>query len=247
MFCNTFVGRCLISRKLIRLIDLSHSKGHVYSTVRLDCTVKQGILVITGVTFRNITCIEGKDAMKNEWMCLSSKNVYTNRLVNVRLDTYHFLPKDIIKDFTVLELEDWVNVIPVTREGLIVTIRQYRHGVRRETVEIPGGLISSEDASPREAAIREMIEETGYTSDNVVHIGTVEPNPAIQTNRCYTFLARDCVKVSGQNLDPTESVQVELVPREDVFRMIQDGTITHALVVAAFAHLLIHENGPGRV
>ncbi len=181
--------------------------------------------------------------MKNEWMRLSSRTVYTNRLVNVRLDTYHFLPNDIVKDFTVFEFEDWVNIIPVTPEGAVVTIRQYRHGVQRETVEIPGGLISKEDVSPMEAARREMAEETGYTSASVVHLGTVEPNPALQTNRCHTFLARDCIKAGDQSLDPTESVRIQLMPLSDVYQMIRDGTITHALVVAAFAHLLLYEAG----
>jgi len=80
--------------------------------------------------------------MKKDWNYLYSKTVYKNRLVNVRQDKYHFLPNDIIKDFTVFELGDWVNIIPITESGDIVTIRHYRHGVRRDTLEIPGGLIS---------------------------------------------------------------------------------------------------------
>lgn len=180
--------------------------------------------------------------MKKDWNYLYSKTVYRNRLVNVRQDRYHFLPNDIIKDFAVFELGDWVNVIPVTDEGHVVTIRQYRHGVRRETIEIPGGLVSEEDSSPMEAAAREMTEETGYVSTDIVHIGTVEPNPALQTNRCYTYLAMNCTLASGgQCLDPTESIRVELARKEDIYRMIREQKITHGLVVAAFAHLLIHE------
>jgi 8-oxo-dGTP pyrophosphatase MutT (NUDIX family) len=181
--------------------------------------------------------------MKNDWNYLYSRSVYKNRIVNVRLDKYHFLPNDIIKDFTVFEFEDWVNIIPVTADGRIVTIRQYRHGVRRDTLEIPGGLISPEDSSPMEAAVREMTEETGYVSTDVSHIGTVEPNPAIQTNRCHTFLALNCAPASTQNLDPTESIRVELVNKEEVYRLIREQKITHGLVVAAFAHLLLFEAG----
>ena len=179
--------------------------------------------------------------MKKDWNYLYSKTVFRNRLVNVRQDKYHFLPNDIIKDFTVFELGDWVNIIPVTDDGHIVAIRQYRHGVRRETLEIPGGLISEDDSSPMEAAVREMTEETGYESADVVHIGTVEPNPALQTNRCYSFLARNCCKATDQMLDPTEAIRVELVRKEEIYRMIREQKITHGLVVAAFAHLLIFE------
>ena len=179
--------------------------------------------------------------MKKDWKYLCSKSVFRNKLVCVRQDKYHFLPNNIIKDFTVFELGDWVNIIPLTEDGHIVTIRQFRHGVRRDTIEIPGGLISDDDSSPMEAAIREMEEETGYHSTDIVHIGMVEPNPALQTNRCYSFLARNVYPRSPQMLDPTEAIRVELIRKEDIYRMIHEAKITHGLVVAAFAHLLIFE------
>ena len=185
--------------------------------------------------------------MKKDWNYLYSKTVFKNRLVSVRQDKYHFLPNDIIKDFTVFELGDWVNIIPLTEDGQVITIRQYRHGIRRDTIEIPGGLISDEDSDPMEAAVREMEEETGYHSTDVIHIGTVEPNPALQTNRCFTFLARNVHQRSPQMLDPTESIKVDLTKREDIYRMIRETKITHGLVVAAFAHLLLYEAaGNGR-
>ena len=119
--------------------------------------------------------------VKKYWNRMDSRSVFKNRIVDLRLEKYHFLPNDIIKDFTVLDFQDWVNIIPITHDGRIVMIRQWRHGIRRETLEIPGGLISPDDPDPSDAAVREMMEETGYFSDNIIHIGTVEPNPAIQT------------------------------------------------------------------
>jgi ADP-ribose pyrophosphatase len=175
------------------------------------------------------------------WKYLHSRTAYGNRILNVREDTYHFSRGSVVQDYTVLEFPGWVNIIPITDQGEVVLIRQFRHGVKRETLEIPGGLMSGEDADPREAAIREMEEETGYVSGNVIHIGTVEPNPAIQNNLCHSFLALNARPGSGQNLDPTEAIHVEVVNREEVFRMMRDGRITHGLVVAAFAFLLLHE------
>lgn len=179
--------------------------------------------------------------VKRHWNFLGSRIAYQNRIVQVREDTYRFVPNDIVRDFTVLGFSDWVNIIPITPEGKVVMIRQYRLGTRSETLEIPGGLISEDDADPAEAALREMIEETGYHSGEVVHIGTVEPNPAIQNNRCHTYLARNAVPVSGQNLDPTEAIVVELVDREDIPALVRTSRITHGLVLAALAHLMIHE------
>lgn len=181
--------------------------------------------------------------MKKYWNHLSSQKKYENPIVGVRQDRYHFLPNDIIKDFTVLEFGDWVNIIPITHDGHVVMIRQWRHGVKRETLEIPGGLISDDDADPRYAAAREMQEETGYHSKDIIHIGTVEPNPAIQSNTCHTYLASDAYHNAPQNLDPTEAIGVELIKKERVYDMIRSGEITHGLVVAAFAYLMLHEKG----
>ncbi len=181
--------------------------------------------------------------MDSYWTFLSTRRVYENRIMKVREDAYRFSRGNVVHDYTVLEFPDWVNIIPVTPEGNVVMIRQFRHGVERSTLEIPGGLISGSDLDPREGAIREMEEETGYAGAEVIHIGTVEPNPAIQNNRCHSFLALDARPGRGQNLDPTEAINVELVKKADVYRMIREGGITHGLVVAAFAFLMLHEMG----
>jgi ADP-ribose pyrophosphatase len=179
--------------------------------------------------------------MKSEWIKLGSREIYQNRILRLREDKYHFIPNDIKKDFTILEISDWVNVIPVTDKGDIVMIKQFRHGTDSVTLEIPGGLIEKDDDSPLVAALREMEEETGYFSDEMIHIGTVEPNPAIQTNRCHTFLAKNAYMKSPQNFDPTESIRLELINAEKVLEMIKEGKITHGLVVAAFAFYMLQQ------
>lgn len=135
--------------------------------------------------------------------------------------------------FYVIEAEDWVNIIPVTPEGQIVCVEQYRHGTGEVSLEIPGGIIDPEDATPAAAGRREMVEETGYDTDVIVPLGTVAPNPAILNNRCYTFLARDVRRVAEQSLDATEHVAVRLVDPAAVPGLIAEGRISHALVVAA--------------
>lgn len=177
--------------------------------------------------------------MKRYWDHISSRAVYGNDIARIRLDRYHFIPNGITKDFTVMEFGDWVNIIPVTPDDRIVMIRQFRHGTKRTTLEIPGGLIDPGETDPADAARRELMEETGYSSDEIEHLGTVEPNPAIQNNRCHTYLAKKAYKKSSQDLDPTEFIEIELIDRKDVYTMIKDGTICHGLVVAAFSHLLL--------
>jgi 8-oxo-dGTP pyrophosphatase MutT (NUDIX family) len=167
------------------------------------------------------------------------------RILKVRQDvvadprTGHEQPRVII------DSPDWVNVIAVTREEQLVLIRQYRFGIEASTLEIPGGLVEPGE-EPAVAAARELEEETGYVPARVVPLGWVHPNPAIQSNRCHSFLALDCVKAHEGRQDQGEDIRVELVPRGQAPRLIREGHITHSLVVVAFLLERLHlEAGPG--
>lgn len=134
--------------------------------------------------------------------------------------------------FYTIETNDWVNVIPVTENQEIVMIKQYRHGSQEITLEIPGGLVDVEHH--KEAALRELMEETGYAGDSVEYLGAVNPNPAIFNNLCHTYLVKNARKVSGTNFDPDEDIDVVHVPASQIPSLIEKGIINHALVVVAF-------------
>ncbi len=141
--------------------------------------------------------------------------------------------------FTVLEMPDWVNVIALTATQQVVLIRQWRHGSERVTLEIPGGMVDAGEAHAQ-AAARELREETGYVADRWVRLGEVGPNPAIQANRLSTWLAVDARRDAELDLDAGEVIDVELASLDEVGAMLRDGRIDHALVVTAFAHLMLH-------
>ena len=128
---------------------------------------------------------------------------------------------------------DWINVIPLTVDDEVLLIRQYRFGIEEFTLEIPGGMCDPGE-SPLESATRELREETGAVAAEIVELGWVHPNPAVQTNRCYSFLARDARRVEEPSPDPNESFEQLTVPLAEIPHLIATQKITHALVVTAF-------------
>jgi 8-oxo-dGTP pyrophosphatase MutT (NUDIX family) len=129
----------------------------------------------------------------------------------------------------------------------MVMVSQYRHGTGQVSLEIPGGAVDERDASPLDAAKRELREETGHEADEWFSLGTIHPNPAILDNACHLFLALGARKVGDLRLDEAEEVEVSLHPLGEVREMARVGKIRHALVVAAFHLLDLHlERNPGR-
>ena len=167
------------------------------------------------------------------WKLISSRVNESTRIFTLRTDRYRSPRSDKEYDFYILETINWVNVIPITSKNEVVLIRQYRHGSRKITLEIPGGIVEQND-SPEKAAQRELREETGYHASEMVPLGVVDPNPAILNNQCYTYLARNAFPAGKQELDEMEDIEVVLRPLDDIPRLIREGEITHSLVLAAF-------------
>jgi len=132
-----------------------------------------------------------------------------------------------------LECGDWVNVIPVTKSGEVVMIRQFRFGTWSLTLEIPGGMVD-EGEDPAVAGARELEEETGFRAGRLLSLGWCHPNPAILTNRLHTFLALDCERLHAGAPDEAEDIEVTLVARAQVEQLLRDGQITHSAVICAF-------------
>jgi ADP-ribose pyrophosphatase len=177
------------------------------------------------------------------WQRLESERLADCRVFQVRRDHSVSQHDGREHDFYVIEAPDWINILPLTARDEVVMIEQYRHGSGEVTLEIPGGMVDQDEA-PRSAALREMLEETGYAAREAMLLGKTRPNPAIQNNWIHTFLARDVEFQSTPVFDSTEHTAVRLVPLADVPALIADGIITHSLVVMGFYWLALYRNNP---
>lgn len=175
------------------------------------------------------------------WKRIDSTEIADCRIFKIREDICERAGDNTSHNFFVIENPDWVNIIALTKDGDVVLINQFRHGTEEIILEIPGGMID-EGEEPETAARRELVEETGYEAAEFVYLGKSRPNPAIQNNTIYHFLAKDCVKVKETSFDEHESVVTCIVPYENVKKLILSGEITHALAVAGFYYSDLYLN-----
>jgi 8-oxo-dGTP pyrophosphatase MutT (NUDIX family) len=142
--------------------------------------------------------------------------------VSIREDRYRFEPTGAEAPFVVCDSAAWAFVIATTTDDDVILVRQYRHGIQKVVLEVPGGVVD-EGESPEEAAARELQEETGFAAGSVRLLGTMMPNPAINSAYCHVVLAEGCRKASEPQLDPFEKIEVLLRPMAQIPEMIRTG------------------------
>ncbi len=166
------------------------------------------------------------------WEIIGSKPMHDYKIFQTRADRVISPRTGQEHDAFVLNGPDWVNIIALTPDHQMVLVQQYRHGTRQVMWEIPGGIIDPGE-SPQQAGTRELLEETGYAGKSAGILGKVHPNPAFQTNLCYTVLITDARKMGEPVMEGMEDIAVRLVSEEEFGRMVSDGRIPHALVAVA--------------
>lgn len=165
------------------------------------------------------------------------KRILSEKMADCRVfDVYRDICVDAATEeseatFYRLNCPDWCNIVPITKDNQIVLIEQFRQGIQAIALEIPGGIVDEgEDAQT--AAVRELLEETGYRAGRVIALGRSNPNPAIQNNFVHHFLALDCEFEKEPEFDSHEHVVTRLTPLDQVQNLVESEKITHSLVLA---------------
>lgn len=184
--------------------------------------------------------------MLKPWPVVSTEQLLETRVFSLVKRQARSPRLGAVCDFFLLEAPHWVNIVPITRHKELVLVRQYRQGVEDMTLEIPGGMMDPTDPSPEHAARRELLEETGYAAGPLRAMGWVEPNPALQSNRCYTFMAEELHSPGPLSPDGSEDLEVVHISVGEIPEYVRSGQIRHSLVIAAFALTLGLGTGEAR-
>lgn len=174
-----------------------------------------------------------------KWKTLESQQVFKSGLVSVDKEKCEMPDGRIMPGYYILRFPDWVNIVPVTADGQIILIKQYRHATGDIHWEVPGGAVNRGE-DPKPAALRELEEETGYTSSELIKVAENFPNPALQDNKIHTYLAKNCTLKGAQKLDPFEEIEVELMPLSKLKQNLDAGMFNHNIVVASIYQSLRH-------
>src|SRR6185295_4974691 len=166
------------------------------------------------------------------WEKLSHETRLKTRIFDVLGARYRHPVRGTERDFVVMQSPDWVNVVALTPDDRIVLVRQFRYSINEFSLEIPGGVMETGE-DPVVAGLRELREETGFTGAPAKLLGSVHPNPAIQSNRCHFVLVEQAAQTHDLEWDPDEEIQVTTQPVAEVLALARAGGITHGLVLDA--------------
>jgi ADP-ribose pyrophosphatase len=156
------------------------------------------------------------------WKVLDSKYAYRDRWLALRSDTVQLPNGHVLAPYHVVEQPDWVTAIALTHDGNIVLVEEYRHGAQQTVIELPSG-IHDQPGEPLAAIKRELLEETGFASDDWRPLGSFFTNAPRFNNRVHCFLALGARKHAEPKLDASEVLVPHRVPFKEFVADLREG------------------------
>ncbi len=158
------------------------------------------------------------------WMTLKSDTIIENEYVILKKNKVRLEDESVIEDFYTMTIPDASLIVAVTYDNKMILKKEYRYACGEDVIECPAGMIESGE-HPYEAAQRELLEETGYKADDWQYLGYTWESTSKLTNKMHLFIAKNCIKVSEQNLDKNEHIELMCVGRDEAIQMVMDGRI----------------------
>jgi ADP-ribose pyrophosphatase len=142
------------------------------------------------------------------------------------------LPNGEEKTFSYIDFAKGVCILPITADGDVICLKQYRHSLKSWQWELPAGMIDKIDASPLDTAKRELGEETGYSAEHWLDLGSFHPSPGSTSEEIFLFAAAGLIP-SEQKLESSEQIEILKLTMEELKTLIKKGEFKHGAGLAA--------------
>lgn len=164
------------------------------------------------------------------WKIQSSNNEKVDRF-KITIDEV-ILPNGDEMTFSYVDFAKGVCILPITKDGEVLCLKQYRHAIKSWQWELPAGMIDATDVTPIEAAKRELEEETGHSAEHWLDLGSFYPSPGSTTEEIFLFAAAGLIS-SEQKLEASEQIDVHTLTMDELKTLIQNGEFQHGAGMAA--------------
>jgi ADP-ribose pyrophosphatase len=176
------------------------------------------------------------------WQVESSEEIENYRIFTLKREQVRSPSSGKQGTFYILDAPDWVSIVPVTDDGQVVFVVQYRHGSHRLSLETPAGQLEPGEAVEA-AAARELREETGYVARSYTRLGSTFANSAFMTNRFTAVLAEGVRLTDPTAWDEHEELELRLIPAEQIPALLSEGVIENTSANMALSWYLLHRHG----
>ncbi|OGY26063.1 MAG: hypothetical protein A2864_02205 [Candidatus Woykebacteria bacterium RIFCSPHIGHO2_01_FULL_39_12] len=178
--------------------------------------------------------------MIKKWKVLQSKKIFSSPFVTLKEEELKRPDGKVVSPYYVVGWSNVVYIVAVTKNKGIVLVHQYKNGVKDLVWELPAGFIDKGEA-PREAAKRELLEETGFVGGKLTEIGRFRSNQGLTNYISHFFFVDKAEKVSNQNLDENEEIEVKVYPVDKVIEDIRNNKSIISDMHSQFGILLAKE------
>ncbi|NMB08327.1 MAG: NUDIX hydrolase [Tissierellia bacterium] len=166
--------------------------------------------------------------MNHEEKTMKSEKIYEGKMINLRVDTVE-LPDKKYSKREIVEHPGSVGIIAITDDGHLVLVKQFRKPVEKTLLEIPAGKIEINE-EPKETALRELYEETGYRAEKIEYLFEFYTSPGFSNEKMYLFLATELIEGNAEPEDD-EYIEIEKIKLEDLIEMILKGEIVDSKTI----------------
>ncbi|MDP2632527.1 MAG: NUDIX hydrolase [Candidatus Curtissbacteria bacterium] len=168
-----------------------------------------------------------------KWNTVKSKVILDNYYCRVIQEEVLTSTGKVVPEYFLVSRRDVVIIVPVTKSGKFVLIREYKHGVGQQILMFPAGLVDT-DKNARDTAIKELREETGYNTGRVHFLGTFYEYPSNDTHKVYVFLAKNLPEAPSGSISKDEETELLYLTQDKLKKMILKNELKLATAVCAY-------------